>query len=172
MIIGLVGKKFSGKDTLADYLVQNHQFVKYAYAKPIKDACKTIFLVTDEQLNTNKKEIVDKRWNLTPRKMMQFLGTDTVRNNIDKDFWIKHFKYWYEENKSKNIVITDCRFQNEIDAIKEIGGMIIKINRNTINFDDHISEQGIDQLNNIDLTLDNNLTKDDFFHKFKLLNIF
>ena len=170
MIIGLIGKKSSGKDTLADYLVQQHGFVKYAFSDPIKEACKAIFLLTDEQLHSvAKKEEVDPRWELSPRQMFQFLGTDMIRKQIDEGFWIRHFRYWYGENKGKNIVVSDCRFQNEVDVILEVGGSVVKLERNLDRSgvtDLHISETGVDGLGGYAFVMGNNGTKEDLYRNF------
>lgn len=170
MLIGIIGKKESGKDTFGDYLVKNYQFQKYSFALPLKKVCKELFLLDDTQLvDHTLKETIDIRWNMTPRQMLQKVGTDLIRNNINEDFWIKHFHFWYKQNKG-NIVITDCRFQNEVDIIKELGGIIIKLNRKTNGIDQHISEN-VDTLNNIDYTIDNNETKQVFYQKIdELLN--
>ena len=160
MLIGFSGCKNVGKDTLSDYLVEKYNFIKYSYATPLKDACKILFLLTEDQLyDQNKKEEIDERWGLSPRQMFQIVGTDFFREKINKDFWIQHFKYWYSINKDKNIVVVDCRFQNEIDLIKELNGITIKIERNTNIIDNHISESGIMSLSNFDYIIDNNSSK-------------
>lgn len=162
MLIGIIGKKESGKDTLGDYLVNNYQYQKYSFALPLKKVCKELFLLDDEQLiNHTLKETIDTRWGLSPRQMLQKVGTDLIRNNINENFWILHFKFWYNNNKN-NIVITDCRFQNEVNIIKELGGIVIKLNRNTERIDTHISED-IDKLTGFDYTLDNNSTKEQLY---------
>jgi hypothetical protein len=165
MIIGLVGKKFSGKDTLADYLVQHHGFIKYAFADPIKEACKTIFLLNEEQFQGTKEE-VDPRWGLTPREMFQFLGTDVMRKQVDEEFWIRHFQYWYEANKHRKIVVSDCRFQNEVDAILKIGGTVVKLERPMDYQDQHISETGVDALKGHGFVLKNNDSKENLYRGF------
>ena len=62
MIIGISGKKRSGKDTISDYLIQEYKFIKYGFADPIKDIAKIIFGFTEEQLYGNEKDIIDLRW--------------------------------------------------------------------------------------------------------------
>lgn len=167
MLIGLVGKKGSGKDTLADFIVKEYSFVKYAYATPLKEACKILFLLSDDQLHDRElKETIDNRWDMTPRKMMQTMGTDLIRTHIDPNFWIKHFSLWFKNNSEKNVIVTDCRFQNEIDIVIKLGGKIIKINRET-EFDEHESEVGIDKLQNIDFIINNNSTKSNLFDQVK-----
>jgi len=165
MLIGLVGKKGSGKDTFANVLKQKSGFITYAYATPLKEACQKLFLLSDEQLHDQTlKETVDKRWDLSPRQIFQIIGTDFIRTHIDSDFWIKHFTLWYKGKSTQNIIVTDCRFQNEIDTIKELGGMIFKIERNTSVEDNHISENGIDNLTNIDIVIKNDSSLEDY-HK-------
>ena len=74
--IGLLGNKGCGKDTLADYLVKDKNFIKYSFANPIKEIAKHLFNLSDEQLNGSHKETIDNRWNLSPRIILQRLGTE------------------------------------------------------------------------------------------------
>jgi ribosomal protein S16 len=159
-LIGFCGKKRSGKDTSASILIEKYDFVKYAFADALKEACKTIFLFSEEQVNGDEKEIKDKRWGISPRKVFQKFGTEIFRNSLDQffpelkefqnDFWIYRFRLWYENIKknhpNKNVVITDVRFPNEAKVIKDLGGFIVKINRPVFKKnkeDNHISEQHI-----------------------------
>jgi hypothetical protein len=95
IIIGITGKKFHGKDTVADCLVTNYSFTKMAFADPLKEVCKTLFGFSDAQLYGKEKETKDPKWKITPRKAFQFIGTDLIRNmmyrlipGIGKDFWV------------------------------------------------------------------------------------
>ena len=83
----------------------------------------------------------------------------------DEVIWVKLFKFWYEKNKDKNIVITDVRFPHEIEAIKSLGGKIVKIKRNCLVNDTHISENYIDSIKDEDIfyNLDNNYKKEDLY---------
>lgn len=155
MIIGFTGTKYSGKDTGADYLVKNYGFVKYSMAKPLKDACKVLFNFDDEQLYTSKKEEVDDRWGVSPRMVLQFLGTDLLRNNLEKllpgiggDFWIKLFSLWYKKQpKGTRVVISDIRFENEEQHVHKNDGYLIRANRGKNKYKDmHESEKGIAKL--------------------------
>ena len=183
VIIGLLGKKRSGKDTSGNYLIENYNFVKYAFADPVKQICKILFDFSDDQLNGNKKEGVDFRWYLTPRDAFQKIGTEFAQNDIynyfprlkerlkDEVIWVKLFRLWHEKNKDKNIVITDVRFPHEIEAIKSLGGKIVKINRYTENYDEHISENYIDKIdkNDIFYKIDNNYKKEDLYSQIDTL---
>jgi len=155
MIIGICGLKGSGKDTLGNILVEKYGFEKLSFAETLKDIVSIIFSWDRKLLegNTTKsrkfRETIDNWWSkelqkeITPRKMLQFIGTDLFRNNFHKDIWVKIIERKLINNNSKNIVITDCRFLNESEIIKKLGGIIIKINRNINNIDIHSSEQQI-----------------------------
>ena len=87
MLIGLVGKKGSGKDTTADFLVEKFDFKKKAFADPLKSVVQKLFLLEKDDLyDPIKKETIDPRWGMSPRQMMQMVGTDMVRSFLGKDF--------------------------------------------------------------------------------------
>ena len=167
MIIGLCGLKGSGKDTLGKILVEKYNFQKFSFADTLKDITSIIFNWDRKSLegDTNKsrefRETKDDWWSqqldkdITPRKMLQFIGTDLFRNYFHQDIWVKIIERKLIDNKNKNIVITDCRFMNEVEIIKKLRGSIIKINRNITNNDNHSSEN---QLTNLkpDYVIDNN----------------
>ena len=178
MIIGLVGKKRVGKDTVADYLCNKYGFIKYGFADPIKQIGQLMFdFSPDEEL----KEVVDKRWGISPREFYQKFGTEygqyilpnqfpQIFKNIDsKSFWVKRFQIWYEKNKDKKIVITDIRFLHEFNIIKDMGGYIIKIKRETGLVDNHISENLELSDDNFSSIVHNNGTKDQLLEKIKYL---
>jgi len=160
-LIGLVGKKRVGKDTFADFLCKNHGYVKYSFAGPLKKACQEIFLLSDDQLETDLKEVNDPRWGITPRKLFQQMGTEVFRNKIVDFFpefadfgtkiWIYRFKLWFQEKIKENpnikVIISDIRFEDEAEIVSELGGMLIKIARTTrFGEDTHSSEQNIDKI--------------------------
>lgn len=141
MIIGICGFIGSGKDTVADYLVDNHNFTRDSFAGTLKDAVAIIFgwdreLVDGRTPEAREwREQVDPWWatrlnipNLTPRLVLQLWGTEVVRNGFHNDMWIASL-----ENKLRkatgSIVITDCRFPNEVQAIKRAGGQVIWVQR-------------------------------------------
>lgn len=141
MIIGFVGFIGSGKDTAADYLVNFHEFRRDSFANTLKDAVAAVFGWDRTLLEGRTKEArewreqVDEWWakrlgmpNLTPRWVLQYWGTDVCRNHFHDDIWIASL-----ENKMRkttdNIVISDVRFPNEIKAIHNAGGLVIRIKR-------------------------------------------
>lgn len=179
-LIGLCGVKRSGKDTAGYYFIDNHKYVKYAFADPFKKACKEIFMFNKDQIDGNLKESIDDRWNISSRKVFQRFGTEIFRDSLqdffpeidvcDKnDFWIYRFKLWYNEQKKNNpnikVVVTDVRFENEAGIIKKLGGKLIKINRSDINNEDtHISETSINNIK-ADYNIDNNSSISDYYQK-------
>ena len=187
VLIGLVGKKGSGKDTFADKFMEfNDTYIKYSFAQPLKEACKVLFLFSEEQIygDASIKETTDPRWGLSPRKILQTFGTDIFRKDLSKyfpeldhignNFWTNHFKMWYEKNKDKNIIVSDVRFQNEVDLISELGGFVFKIDRGTrkdttkSEYAQHASEKAMDSISNLDGTIYNNGTKEDLYEEARI----
>lgn len=177
MIIGLCAKKQNGKDTMADYLCQKYKFIKLTFASPLKEACKLLFGFTSEQVNGDKKEVIDSRWGVTPRTVLQFVGTDLFRKqiktiipDIEDNFWVICLKNSIEQILKKypnaRIVISDVRFPNEIKMIQKMSGKTVKIIRQSMNniIDQHSSEKMIDDIR-CDFTIENNGTKEQFYEK-------
>ena len=173
-LVGILGRKRTGKDSSGDYMISKYNYTRYAFADPIKDILKIMFDFNDKQLNEDK-EIIDKMWNISPREILQQFGTEICRNDLKKyipnieldneTLWVKLFRIFYEKNKEKDIVVTDVRFLDEINGIKSLGGKIIKVNRDNLEYDSHSSEKGIDNYNKdlIDYHIDNNYTYDDLY---------
>jgi hypothetical protein len=141
MIIGVCGFIGSGKDTIADYLTNFHGFRRESFANTLKDAVSAVFGWDRTMLEGRTKEArewreqVDPWWatrldmpNLTPRWVLQYWGTEVCRKAFHDDIWIASL-----ENKLRNsrdeIVISDCRFPNEIASIKNAGGKIVWVKR-------------------------------------------
>ena len=141
MIIGFVGFIGSGKDTAADYLVNCHGFRRDSFANTLKDAVAQVFgwdrtLLEGRTAEARKwREQPDIWWSkrlnipeLTPRWVLQQWGTEVCRQGFHDDIWIASL-----ENKMRktedNIVISDVRFPNEIKAIHNAGGLVVRIKR-------------------------------------------
>lgn len=155
MIIGLTGKAGSGKDTAAAQFVKNG-FEHYWFSKPMKDACKLIFGWTDAHVYGELKELVDPRFGVSPRIALQTLGTEWGRDCINKDLWVNIARMKMENTHS--IVISDCRYDNEAEIIRSMGGVIVNIVRGDVGeVNAHTSESGISP-SLINLTLTNNST--------------
>jgi hypothetical protein len=173
-LIGITGQKYNGKDTIADYLCQRYGYKRVAFADPLKNACGILFGFNHEQLHGSLKEVPDKYWfGLTPRKVLQFFGTDLLRKsmrdldeNFGENFWLlcadKTIKDILSGDEDAFIVISDVRFPNECEMIKNLGGTVIRVNRPSVNgnIDAHDSEKLISTLPvhfeiNNDKSLDN-----------------
>ena len=141
MIIGVCGFIGSGKDTVADYLTNFHGFRRESFANSLKDAVAYVFGWDRTMLEGRTtqarawREQVDTWWaerlempDLTPRLMLQLWGTEVCRKGFHDDIWIASL-----ENKLRtstdNIVISDCRFPNEIKSIKAAGGIVVRVKR-------------------------------------------
>jgi hypothetical protein len=173
ILIGIVAPKHSGKDTAGDYLCKSYHFKKYNFADPLKDGLADIFGFTHEQLYGKNKEELDPFWGVSPREVLQKMGTEIFQYEVPKNipeldkfgrlFWVKRFEKWYMDELFSfgkkqlvwtnsileammkglphtfldnlrphlRIVISDIRFQHEADKVKELGGILIKINRDT-----------------------------------------
>lgn len=152
MIIGLAGKKQSGKSTITRYLQQEYGFIEVSWAAPLKEVIgKQLFGLSHEQLygSEEEKEAKDPRWGLSPREILQIVGTDLFRKNFRGDFWV-HLGKLRIDNLLKNttysqIVVSDCRFPNECKAIEELGGVNVRIVReDKDDGDEHESETALD----------------------------
>jgi hypothetical protein len=141
MIIGVCGFIGSGKDTIADYLVNVHGFRRESFANTLKDAVSAVFGWDRVMLEGRTKEArewreqVDPWWserlgmpNLTPRWVLQYWGTEVCRKSFHDDIWIASVENKLRRSKD-NIVISDCRFPNEISSIKQAGGIIVCVER-------------------------------------------
>jgi hypothetical protein len=141
MIIGICGFIGSGKDTVADYLTNFHEFRRESFANSLKDAVAQVFGWDRTMLEGRTKqarewrEQVDPWWadrlklpELTPRWVLQHWGTEVCRHGFHDDIWIASL-----ENKLRHseddVVISDCRFPNEIAAIRRANGLVVRVIR-------------------------------------------
>lgn len=133
-LILICGFKRSGKDTMAQYLEHKYDFKHLKISTPLKDATKILFNFSDSQLENEKKDEVDPRWNMTPREVMIYLGTNVFQYKINdilpqakRRFWINNLinelerKYLTNDRAptTTNIVVSDLRFKHEYEAICE-----------------------------------------------------
>ena len=142
-IIAICGFQGSGKDTLANILIKKYGYKKLSFGGTVKDVASIIFnwdrkmLEGDSKESREWREKVDDWWskkleikNLTPRYILQQIGTDLFRNNFHKDIWINCLeKKLIDYDK---VVITDCRFPNELKILNKYNATIIQIYRGNL----------------------------------------
>ena len=139
MLIGVVGFLGSGKGTVGDILIQDKNYYRLSFADAVKDAVSVIFNWPREMLEGDSmesrafRESTDGFWSerfgyaVTPRYMLQLMGTEAGRDVFHNDIWI-----YTLENRMRgkeDVVIPDVRFPNEINFIKSKGGKVIRIKR-------------------------------------------
>jgi len=180
MLIGLVGLMGSGKDTVAEHLVEYHGFKRDSFAKSLKDAVASMFNWDRKLLEGSTKksrewrEQPDAFWSerfgkeVTPRWVLQYFGTEVMRGQMYDAIWIDSCIGRY---KGEPTVISDTRFVNEIKTIKAQGGKIMCVKRGELPTQKEMQEKGAHQsewdwLNSdFDFVIENNGTKEELFEK-------
>lgn len=139
MIVGISGFIGSGKNTVADYLVKKG-FRRESWAASLKDAVAAVFgwdrslLEGDTDIGRVWREKQDEWWSsrlgrpITPRSVLQEWGTEVCRDHFHDDIWIASVERKLI-NCSDNIVISDCRFTNELESIRRMGGITVRVVR-------------------------------------------
>jgi hypothetical protein len=161
-LIGLTGKARSGKDTVALMLASRHNFMRMAFADPLKEGVAAMFNWPVELTHTQEgKEMLSPTWGITVRQALQDVGT-LMREKFGADFWIKRWQLEYAAiMNDAHVVVSDVRYENEAEMIRAMGGTIIHIQREGAGLEgaaaSHSSESGI-QMDDKDLVLHNNGT--------------
>jgi len=129
LLIGLTGAAGAGKDTVASRLFAHHDFVITSFAEPLREAAMSMFGLDYEYfVDRDLKDVVVPYWDLTPRQMLQQLGTVT-RERFGDDFFVKRWLMVYEQMQDENVVITDVRFPVEAAMLKNRAGNLIHVQR-------------------------------------------
>lgn len=169
-LIGLSGYAQSGKDTVANYLVNEHGFIRLSFADNIRNFLYEVNpIVEQDEFFTfvRVQELVDANgWDIakvtTPeiRTLLQKLGVG-ARKVFGDTFWVDQVFKVVMANPDNNYVITDVRFQNEATALSDTGGVLWRIERAGVGAaNDHISEHDLDNWT-FDTYLHNSTTIED-----------
>jgi hypothetical protein len=163
LIIGLAGGKRSGKTLLANLLAERYGLLHTSFAAPIREFTAKLLGGTLEQLEVEKESPVAWLNGVTPRRIMQTMGTDWARQMIDPDIWVK--VCMRKVAGAGRAVVSDIRFPNEARAVRAAGGHVIRLHRwQDGTSDTHISELPLDRL-----LIDSEITND-FDTPMELLN--
>jgi hypothetical protein len=154
-IIAFAGRKQSGKTTSAEFVKTLFDSMSaggseiYNFADPLKLLCIDILGLDYNQCygkDEDKNQLVDCYWDnnqLTAREVLQIVGTDMFRT-MQKNVWSSATIRRIRKENPELAIIADCRFPNEVDVIKNAGGLVIKLNRNPYN-SQHQSEIALDK---------------------------
>lgn len=169
ILIGLTGKAFSGKDTVAGHLHRQHEFFQMAFADPLREGLKTLFGLGDWNFTPSGKESVIEWIGKTPRELMQTLGTQWGRDLVHRDLWCRHMDRRVKPKLTygRPVVISDVRFLDEARFVHSHGGQIWRVLRpgaDTTAHSDHTSEQEHQRIV-ADLDLINDGTIEQLFEK-------
>lgn len=193
MIISISGKIGSGKDTIADIIKQISPYYNWEtkkFAGKLKDIAEILTGVSKHHFEDQefKKQDMSPEWGMTYRDLLQKLGTEAMRNGLHENVWVNALFADYHPINDElrqsmgnvidysncewpNWIITDCRFPNELEAVKNRKGLTIKVIRdsgNTIGTT-HASETALDYYTNWDYVVDNNGTLEEL--KAQILSI-
>jgi tRNA uridine 5-carbamoylmethylation protein Kti12 len=123
-IVLLCGYKGSGKDIFAKHLESKYEYTHMKISQPLKESVKILFDFNEDQIEGNLKDVVDNRWNITPRDALIYIGTDIFQSNIKRSFWINILYDKIQEKimttDSENIVVSDLRFLHELSRFQDL----------------------------------------------------
>ena len=147
MIIGLTGKMKSGKDTVAKMIEKHAPYsLMKSMAAPLKDLCITMLGLHWDDVHTQEgKAKYNEFWGMTNREILQKVGTDAMRNGFHSDIWVKcAYIQLKQYNLSRgNIIITDIRFPNEAQMVRDMGGIVVYVDRDIYQESVHESEKDL-----------------------------
>lgn len=167
LLIGLTGRARSGKTTAAEHLIGTYLLEHYAFADPLRDGLMAIFNLDPSDFEGDHKEQSLAWLGRSPRELMQSMGTEWARNTVHPDVWVKlaeqNIDYMsIAMSEVIGFVVSDVRFENEADFIRNRGGTVIHVCREgTPSIHPHISEAGI-TVRQDDLIVQNNDTIEAF----------
>jgi hypothetical protein len=129
-IVALTGLAGSGKTTAAKRMVEHHGFTRVRFAGPLKAMLAALGL-SPAEIDGDRKEVpCELLGGRTPRWAMQTLGTEWGRDLIADDLWIRAWKTAVAKTLPGScIVVDDCRFPNEFEAVKSLNGIVIRVER-------------------------------------------
>jgi len=126
-LIGVSGKAKAGKDLLCSF-ANKDGWTRLAFADALKNKVKREFGLEEDHVNGWLKEAETDLLNgHSPRELMIDIGN--IYRKYDPNYWVKTVLDVIKSNPTKKIMITDVRFPNEADAIRNHGGILVRLNR-------------------------------------------
>lgn len=185
MIIGISGKAGAGKDTAAKMLevlyanpnisyedFANRRYKNFAdiqivhFADTLKETAQVLFRIGEWETNTQEGKKTTINWiGKTVRELLQEIGQG-LRDTIDFDIWVK-ILFANTEGWS-NYIIADVRYPNEVKAIKERNGILLRIDRESAGAGNHSSETALDDYKEWDVHIKNNGSIEDLFEAMRI----
>ena len=163
MIYGITGPAGSGKDTLALYLKNEHDYTLRSFAGPLKAGLAAMGL--PEPTSREEKESIVEGFNFTWREAAQTLGTEWGRK-LQQDLWLKMAVRGVITGDK--VVFTDIRFPNEANTVRDLGGSIIHLSGRKADLGSnaqHVSEQPVEFVEFSDFRIDNSGTVEELYEK-------
>lgn len=179
-LLGFSGDIGCGKSTAVNYLTVKYGFTEYMFAKPLKDVAMTLGFEHHQVYGTQEQKLeINKFWGISGREFLQKFGSEVCRDYVPKilpnmnfnncTMWVRLFEKYYQDNIDKHTAVSDVRFEDESKKIKELGGLIIRINRsnNKNTPAEHIVHKSELQASKIfpDIVIDNNGSLDELYEK-------
>lgn len=170
-LIALMGPMHAGKDTVGKVLVEQHGFVRYAFADAVKEAAlalNPIVSIHMDELDSppgrqlrilrlsdfvEAEGMEHAKAHPEVRRLLQRMGTEVGRDVIDPDVWVDIVDR--RSRREERVVITDCRFPNEVAWTRRKGGHVVRIHRDGTGGGTHASEALLETIEP-DFHFDNN----------------
>jgi hypothetical protein len=164
VVVTLCGPRRCGKDTVADHLATEHTFTNVKVAGKLKDTVKSLFGLTDDEVEGSVKDAIHPRLGVSPRRLLQWLGTDVMQYavqdvlpGVGRNFWIDGLvQEIQQKHAGGRVVISDVRFQHEVDALRRAfpDMLLVRIVRDTTPNSDTETDQHTSEVEAASLTSD------------------
>lgn len=176
----IVDKKYITQELQKSYAEEfnNIKWITMSFADKLKEVASIVFDIRKEYWNDpSVKASLVSNYNLTGREILQRIG-ESFRKEISPDIWVNslfsrydnlNYREYLGDVVKPNLIITDVRMPNEAQAIKDRGGILIRVDRETGYKDNHISETALDDYQDWDYIIDNNGTLEELINKVKEL---
>ena len=167
--MAVCGRYGAGKDAIAEILCKDFGFVNYKFARHLKNAVKGLFCLDAEHVDGPLKDVVHSKWGVTPRKIMQWFGTEVMQHGLSsispgsgRTFWSDRLRNDLSGNRQK-VVVSDLRFAHELDMLRNLYSdrlVTVRVVRIDGSGDEHESEAGVTNLD-VDIEIQNTGTLED-----------